>query len=81
MVLISRMDRPQNIEMIRRQFQNEWLLISVDEVDQQTTTPLNGVLIAHGPSPDALWEKARKLGGTTMVVYSDDWPDDLAACF
>jgi len=74
-------NKPQSIEAIRKQFRSEWLLIGVDEVDGSTTTPRTGILLDHGQSPEKLWEKATDIAHTTMVIYSEDWPDDLAACF
>lgn len=75
------MSNTQPIEELRKQFHHEWLLITVQEMDEQTTTPLKGTLVDHASLPDPLWEKSATMSGITMVVYSDDWPEDLAACF
>lgn len=73
--------KPENIEMIRKQFHHEWLLIAVDEMDQTTSTPLKGHLLAHSPDPLDIHKVAMKHDGLLTTIYSDDWPEDLAACF
>ncbi|OGQ22973.1 MAG: hypothetical protein A3I05_06070 [Deltaproteobacteria bacterium RIFCSPLOWO2_02_FULL_44_10] len=73
--------KSQPIEEIREQFDHEWLLIEVDKTDASTTTVLTGRLLEHSPSRDELYRKARQHRGHTMTVYSEDWPDDLAAAF
>lgn len=73
--------KSQNIEQLRKQFKHEWLLIAVDEIDKATTTPITGQLLAHNPSRDEIYKLANKHTGHLMTVYSDDWPEDLAAAF
>ena len=69
------------IEQIRKSFHDEWLLIEVDSMDKSKTEPLTGKLIDHASTPEPLWQKAAKMKGESFVVYSDEWPKDLAACF
>lgn len=69
------------IEQIRKSFHNEWLLIEVDSIDKSKTEPLTGRLIDHAPTPEPLWQKAATIKGEPFIVYSDEWPKDLAACF
>lgn len=72
----------QPIEEIREQFHKEWLLIAVDEMDEATTTPLKGRLLAHSPDPLEVHKVAmQQEEGLLATLYSDDWPEDLAACF
>lgn len=71
----------QAIEDIRKQFHHEWLLIAVDEMDEKTTTPLKGHLLAHSPDPMEVHKVAMQHDGLLATIYSDNWPDDLAACF
>lgn len=71
----------KSIEEIRKNFRNEWLLIAVSSVDEKTTKPLTGYLVDHASSPEPLFKKVPQLRQDSFVVYSDDWPDDLAACF
>lgn len=73
--------KKQTIEKIRQQFHKEWLLIAVDEVDQSTGTPIRGTLLGHSQSVEVLWEEAENHTEPVMVLFSDDWPDDVAACF
>ena len=72
----------QAIEAIRKQFHHEWLLIAVDEMDEKMATPLKGRLLAHSHDPSEIHKVAMKSKERfLMTEYSDDWPDDLAACF
>lgn len=72
----------QNIEEIRKQFDHEWLLIAVDEIDSNTHTPVKGRLLAHSHDPTEIHQIALKSKDAfLMTEYSEDWPDDLAACF
>lgn len=71
----------ENIENIRHRFRGEWLLIGVDEVDEVTGEPLKGHLIDHDKSSDTIWNEAGKHLEPVMVLFSDDWPEDMAACF
>lgn len=73
--------KSQRIEDIRKMFKNEWLLVTVDSVDKTTGLPAEGILINHSKSADELWEEAEGHREPVMVLYSDDWPEDLAACF
>lgn len=73
--------RSQKIDTIRKQFKHEWLLIAIDEMDESTTTPLTGHLLAHSPDPMEVHKEAMKHAGLLATLYSDDWPEDLAACF
>ena len=71
--------KSENIEKIRDRFDNEWLLIAVDEVDQEAGVPIKGTLINHSKSSDDMWAEAEKHSEPVMVIYSDDWPEDIAA--
>lgn len=72
----------EKIENIRRMFHHEWLLIAIDEVDETTTTPLTGRLIAHDPDRDKIYGEEMKHPGNTLTVYSEDGlPQGYAAAF
>ena len=73
--------KKERIEDIRKGFHDEWLLIAVDEVDPKTHAPLLGHLLAHGPSRKDIHEQSKQYEGLAYVVSSEEWPDDLAACF
>jgi hypothetical protein len=70
-----------DIQEIRGKYKNEWLLIAVDKVDSDTHEPISGQLIAHGPARSDIHEAAIKYDGLAYAIYSEDWPEDLAACF
>ncbi len=76
--------KTEKIEKIKKRFHREWLLISVDEVDESTTTPISGKIIAHSPHREDIYQmllkppKAKKL----LVEYSEDsFPKGYAAAF
>lgn len=69
------------IDNIRKKFKKEWLLIAVDEVDQKTDSPIRGRLLFHSPRKEDIHQESMRYHGIAYVVYSEDWPDDLAACF
>jgi len=76
--------KTEKIEKIKKKFHREWLLISVDEVDESTTTPISGKIIAHSPHREDIYQmllkppKAKKL----LVEYSEDsFPKGYAAAF
>jgi hypothetical protein len=69
----------QKIEDIRSQFKHEWLLIAVDQMDELTSTPLTGRLIAHSPDSMEIHKVAMQHKELLATLYSDDWPEDLAA--
>lgn len=71
----------QKLDDIKLKFHNEWLLVSIDEVDPSTGCPSRGKLINHSKSADELWKEAENHTEPVMILYSDDWPEDLAACF
>lgn len=71
----------QPIEMIRKQYDHEWLLIAVDQVDMKTSAPITGRLLAHSPDPLEIHKVAMKRPELLATIYSEDWPEDLAACF
>ncbi len=70
------------IEKIRKRFRREWLLIALDRVDEDTTTPVTGTLIAHSPHRDEIHRKIGSRPKRLYVVYSeDDFPKGYAAAF
>ena len=74
--------RPQQIEGIRKHFHREWLLIAIDEMDEATTTPLRGRLLAHSPHRDEIDRASIKYPKPALVVFSEDtFPPGYAAAF
>ncbi|MBU1062179.1 MAG: hypothetical protein KJ957_07090 [Candidatus Omnitrophica bacterium] len=64
----------QTIEEIKKRHRQEWLLISVDKVDESTTTPISGRLIAHSPQRDEIYKKLLvfKRRKPVLISYSED---------
>lgn len=74
--------KSQKIDEMRRQFRHEWLLIAVDEMDEKTTTPLTGRLLAHFHDRDEVYKEEAKHKGNTLTVYSEEGlPQGYAAAF
>ncbi len=72
----------QKIETIRKKYPHEWLLIRVNKVDESTTTPLTGHLLAHSKNRDEIYKKMMKYKGLTLTTYSEDkLPKGLAVAF
>jgi hypothetical protein len=70
------------IEQIRRRYNREWLLISIDEMDEATTTPVRGHLLAHSPHRHDIYAHSRRYPHPALVVFSeDDFPKGFAAAF
>ncbi len=74
--------KSQKIEIIRKKHPHEWLLIRVDKMDESTTTPLTGYLLAHSPNRDKIYSKMVKVKELTLTTYSEDrLPKGLAVAF
>lgn len=70
------------IEQIRRRYKREWLLIAVGEMDEATTTPLRGSLLAHSPHRDEVDRASIKYPKPALVVFSEDtFPPGYVAVF
>ena len=70
------------IERIRRRYKREWLLIAIDEMDEATTTPLTGRLLAHSPHRNDIYRASVRYPKPALVVYSEDtFPPGHVAAF
>ena len=70
------------INQIRRQYNREWLLIAIKEMDEATTTPTRGRLLAHSPHRDEIYRRSRRYPHPALIVSSeDDFPKGYAAAF
>lgn len=71
-----------NIQKLRKKFRCEWLLIGVDEMDEATTTPLKGHLLAHSKDRDEIYQKMLRYRHNTYLTYSEDTlPKGYAVAF
>ena len=76
--------KSRKIESIKKQYRREWLLIAVDKVDESTTTPLTGRLLAHSLCRDEVYQKllVGKRKWPVLVFYSEDTlPKGYVAAF
>ncbi|MDP3042519.1 MAG: hypothetical protein Q8N62_07380 [Candidatus Omnitrophota bacterium] len=74
----------ENIEKIKRKFHREWLLIAVDKVNESTTTPISGRLMAHSPHRDEIYKKLLSLKHRRNILVEcseDKLPKGYAAAF
>lgn len=46
--------KSEKIAAIKKRFKNQWILIDIDLMNEKTTTPLTGRLIAHSPKRENL---------------------------
>jgi len=76
------MPRYEPIEKLKKRFRREWLLIAVDKMDEATTTPLTGRLLAHSPHRDEVYRASRKYKGDAYLTCTPDMlPRDVAIIF
>ena len=76
--------KSEKIDKIKNKFHREWLLIAVHEMNESTTTPIAGKLIAHSPHRDEIYRMLLKRPRTKKVLmeYSEDsFPKGFAAAF
>ncbi|MFH0924431.1 MAG: hypothetical protein V1872_02175 [bacterium] len=75
----------EKIETIKKHFHREWLLILVNEIDENSTTPISGELIAHSPHRDEIYKMLTKKNfkrKKILVEFSEDsFPEGYAAAF
>lgn len=64
--------KSQSIQNIKSRFRHEWLLIAVDKMDETTTTPVKGQLLAHSPHRDRVYDLLIREKRLALVMYSDD---------
>jgi len=76
--------KSEKIKTIKKRYSHEWLLIAVDKIDDSTTTPVSGTVVAHSPRRDEIYKKltqpleVKKL----LLEYSEDtFPEGFAAAF
>ena len=66
------MTRSESIKKIRRRFKRQWLLIAVDRLNEATTTPLTGRLLAHSPHREDIHDASLRRRGLALITYSGD---------
>ena len=63
------------IERLRKRYRHEWLLIAVEKLDEATTTPTHGRLLAHSKDRDKIYDRLlRARVRLPLVTYSEDAP-------
>lgn len=71
-----------NIEILRKKYHKEWLLIAIEKIDKKTTIPLIGRLLAHSPRREEIDKKSMEYKKPALLVYSEDkFPEGYAAAF
>jgi hypothetical protein len=64
--------KKERVEIIRKRYSNKWLLIAVDEMDESTTIPIRGHLLAHSKDRDEIYKKMMRYKIHTFVTCSED---------
>jgi hypothetical protein len=62
-------DKSEPIDTIQNRFAQEWLLIAVDEMDEKTTTPRRGRLLAHSPQREEVYSEMLRHKGLAFVTH------------
>jgi hypothetical protein len=65
---------------IKKQYDQEWLLIEVDKYNEDWE-PLEGRVIFHSPRGDDLYKEMLKIKGENLqlaIEYGGEYPDDVA---
>lgn len=76
------MSKVESIEKIKRRYRKEWVLIALDKIDEATTTPISGRLIAHSKVRDDIYKKMMHTTGKILVMFTEDkFPKGYAAAF
>jgi hypothetical protein len=69
------MMRTLPIDQIRGRYRREWLLIAIEQMDEATTTPVRGRLLAHSRDREAIYDRLlRTRVRLPLVTYSEDTP-------
>lgn len=67
----------QPIQEIVKQFLGEWVLIHVLEMDEETTMPILGELLAHSTKNEDVYEISSNYEGTgNLLVEYSPAPED-----
>ena len=74
--------KAQQIETIRKGVRRERHFIAIDRMDEATTTPLTGRLLAHSPHREEIYARSRHYPHPALIVFSEDrFPKGFAAAF
>jgi len=78
--------KSEKITTIKRRFRHtrEWLLIDIDKMDEKTTTPLYGRLIAHNRKQEKIYQlllKSPHIKRPLVECSSDNFPRGVVAAF
>ena len=67
----------QPIQEIVKQFPGEWVLVHILEMDEETTTPIFGELLAHSKKNKDIYEISSNYEGTgNLLVEYSPAPED-----
>jgi len=62
-----------DIELLKKKFTDEWLLIRVIAVNEQDQ-PTEGEIILHSKNRDEVYEAQKGLKGDLYIMYSGELP-------
>ncbi|MBU0568761.1 hypothetical protein KKC52_12055 [bacterium] len=67
----------EKIEVIKKRYKDEWVLIADYELDEGLN-PLCGVVIAHSKNRDEIYKEQMYYKGNLCIEYTGEIPDNLA---
>ena len=76
--------KSEKITSIKKRFRREWLLIDIDVMDESTTTPVSGRLIAHNPNREKIYKlllKSPQIKRALVECSTDKFPKGTVAAF
>jgi hypothetical protein len=63
---------------IKKNFENQWVLLEVEKVDENFN-PLEGEVLAHSKDKDEIYQKLLKIKPKEFSIeYTGEVPEDLA---
>jgi hypothetical protein len=62
-----------NIEEIKNEYRDEWLLIKITEADEKDQ-PIEGEVILHSKNRDEIYEAQKNLKEYLYITYSGEMP-------
>lgn len=60
------------IETLKKRYHKEWVLVKLDKVDESTTTPISGSLLAHSKNREEIYKKLMHFTGRVLVMFTED---------
>jgi len=63
--------KPEPIAEIEQRFDGHWVAVLVTKVDR-FNVPLEGIVLAHTPDHDEIWDQRYGLDGDILIMFAGD---------